>query len=126
LIPIADSNVLIDWLRGREEARALVGPAFEESGVIAASVLSRTELLHGLRPHERPAFERLASALDWIPVTAEIADAAGEMASAFRRSHAMIETVDYVIGASAQTIGASLWTRNVKHFPMFPGLRAPY
>jgi len=117
---------LIDWLRGREEARALVRPAFEMSGVIAASVLSRTELLHGLRPTEHTAFERLASALDWIPVTVEIADAAGEMASAFRRSHAMIETIDYVIAATAQTIGASLWTRNVKHFPMFAGLRAPY
>jgi hypothetical protein len=31
-----------------------------------------------------------------------------------------------VIAATAKELGADLVTLNVKHFPMFPGLRAPY
>ena len=31
-----------------------------------------------------------------------------------------------LIAATATVSGAELWTRNVKHFPMFESLAAPY
>jgi predicted nucleic acid-binding protein len=34
--------------------------------------------------------------------------------------------VDYVIAATAREFGAELATLNLKQFPMFPDLRAPY
>jgi predicted nucleic acid-binding protein len=43
-----------------------------------------------------------------------------------RRSHAAIGVADYLIAATADTEGLELATLNVKHFPMFPGLRAPF
>jgi len=52
---------------------------------------------------------------------------AGErLANQYLRSHPDVDSVDYVIAATAQHLGAELWTRNLKHFPMFPGLSAPY
>jgi predicted nucleic acid-binding protein len=33
---------------------------------------------------------------------------------------------DYLIAATADVIGAQPATLNVKHFPMFEGLRAPF
>lgn len=126
MIPIADSSVLIDYLRGRPEARALLRPAIDQDGRVLASALSRIEVLTGVRPDERPALERLFSLLDWVPVTAEIADLAGRYAGRYRRSHSGIDAVDYVIAATAETMRADLWSHNLRHFPMFPDLRAPY
>ncbi len=34
--------------------------------------------------------------------------------------------MDYLIAAAAESIGASLVTLNVRHFPMFPDLEPPY
>lgn len=91
-----------------------------------ASVLSRVELLWGMRTHERKATSALFAAVDWVDVDEEISELAGAYARKFRRSHQGIGVVDYVIAATAQHLGAELWTRNVKHFPMFPELSPPY
>ncbi len=91
-----------------------------------ASVLSRVELLWGMRTHERKATSALFAAVDWVDVDEEISELAGAYARKFRRSHQGIGVVDYVIAATAQHLGAELWTRNVKHFPMFTELSPPY
>ncbi len=41
-------------------------------------------------------------------------------------SGAGIDLVDYIIGATAKLQSADLATLNIKHFPMFKGLRPPY
>ena len=41
-------------------------------------------------------------------------------------SHPGVDPVDYVIAAMAERLDARLWTRNVRHFPMFAGLESPY
>lgn len=40
--------------------------------------------------------------------------------------HPDIDLVDYLIAATARSVRADLVTLNVKHFPMFKGLEAPY
>ncbi len=37
-----------------------------------------------------------------------------------------IDAADFVVAATATLLDARLLTRNVKHFPMFEGLAAPY
>ncbi|MBN9607768.1 MAG: hypothetical protein BGO26_09890 [Actinobacteria bacterium 69-20] len=44
----------------------------------------------------------------------------------YRRSHSGIGLGDYLIAATADTEGVELATLNVKHFPMFEGLQAPF
>lgn len=55
-----------------------------------------------------------------------VARRAGELGRQWRRSHPGIGVADLAIAATAEEIDAELATRNLKHFPMFEGLRAPY
>ncbi len=79
-----------------------------------------------MRPAERSRTRKLIEAIDWLEVDDDLGERAGALASRFLRSHPGIELVDYVIGATAERLGADLVTRNRKHFPMFPELRDPY
>ncbi|MCR1785203.1 type II toxin-antitoxin system VapC family toxin [Nocardioides carbamazepini] len=123
---VLDTSVLIDHLRGRAEAQQAMADAVRRGEVLAASVLCRTEILAGMRSTEEEATHALLAGLDWIPVTIDIADRAGAWARRFLRSHPGIDPVDYVIAATTATVGGRLWTCNVKHFPMFADLTAPY
>lgn len=123
---VVDTSVLIDHLRGNELARAALRAAAEDGERLAASVLTRVEILAGLRPAEEPATEALLSSLDWVDVDAALADHAGRLANRYLRSHPVVDPVDYVVAATARHLSAKLWTRNLKHFPMFDGLSAPY
>ncbi len=123
---VVDTSVLIDHLRGDDRARQLVKKAARSGARVVASVITKVEILAGVRPHEAQATRRLLDRVEWIDVDDELAERAGALAARFVRSHPGLEVVDYVIAASVQRLDAELWTRNVRHFPMFPGLTAPY
>lgn len=123
---LLDTSVLIDHLRGHAPAVAALDEAASRGHRLTASVMTRVEVLAGMRPAEERATRRLLDILDWIVVDEEIAENAGRLANHFLRSHGGIDPVDYVIAATADRADAILWTRNLKHFPMFPGLKAPY
>ncbi len=123
---VADTSVLIDHLRGRQEARDLFEVSRAAGQRITGSVLSKIETLAGVREGEEEKTKALLEEVEWIEVDEEIADAAGLMARQFRASHPGIEVVDFVIAATVEVFGAELWTRNRKHFPMFGDLDDPY
>jgi predicted nucleic acid-binding protein len=120
-----DTSILMDRLRGRDEATDLLVAAATD-GTPLVSVLTRLEIEGGMRSDERHGVRRLFDAMAVVPVSDEIAKAAGGMLRQYRRSHVGIDLVDYVIAASALQVGATLVTLNVKHFPMIDGLRSPY
>ena len=123
---LLDTSVLVDHLRADDRAVRLLVRLFEGDEPVWAATPSRTEILAGIRAAERDAMSRLFALISWIDIDASIADAAGELARRFRRSHTGIDTTDYLIAAAAQSISASLVTLNVRHFPMFPGLTPAY
>lgn len=94
--------------------------------ILASSEVVRFELLTGARDHELGDLETFFSALDWITVDENVSRVAGSLARRFRRSHRGIDDADYLIAASALVSEAELLTTNVRHFPMFPALSAPY
>jgi predicted nucleic acid-binding protein len=120
---LLDTSVLIDVLRGSSAARDWLG-AVEE--LPACSELTRAEVLRGVRSAERTRAERLLSSLRWVPVDEPISRRAGELGRQYRRSHPGLGIVDFVIGATAQLLEAHLATANVRHYPMFAGLKQPY
>lgn len=122
---LLDTSVLIDHLRGNCDARTALTSAADAGDRLVASVVTKVEVLAGVRPSEEPATRRLFDVLDWAPVTDPIAEQAGRLANRFVRSHPGVDPVDYIIAATAEHLGATLWTRNLKHFPMFD-LTAPY
>ncbi len=123
---LVDTSVLVDHLRGRAEARALLDVELAAGEPVFGSVLTRVEVMAGAFPREERATGRLLSALVWVEVSNAIADRAGELARKYLRSHPGVGVVDYVIAATRETLEVPLWTRNVKRFPMVGGLRAPY
>ncbi|HEU0088853.1 MAG TPA: hypothetical protein VFQ77_14605 [Pseudonocardiaceae bacterium] len=68
----------------------------------------------------------LFTTLEWIAVSDDVAETAGQFARHYRTSHHNIEVPDYLIAATVHHLGAELWTCDVEHSPMFPGLTAPY
>ena len=123
---LVDTSVLIDHLRGDHSARAALRRGLSEGETLAASVLTKIEVLAGMRASEEPATRRLLDNLRWIAVDERLAERAGMLANRFLRTHPGIDPVDYVIAATALSTGSRLWTRNVRHFPMFPDLQSPY
>ena len=123
---VVDTSVLIDHLRGNLAARRALATARASGRGPKASVLTKIELLAGVRPPEQRATHELMAALEWVDVDEELAEQAGALASRFMRSHPGIELADYVIAATTERLGADLLTRNRKHFPMFPDLADPY
>jgi predicted nucleic acid-binding protein len=124
-VKIFDSTVLIAHLRGVPAATQLLRAAVA-SDTAACSVMSRVEIEGGMRSGERSAVARLFSVLDLEPVSDLIAGRAGELLRAHRSSHPGVDIVDYVIAATADVLGADLLTQNVKHFPMFHGLKQAF
>lgn len=123
---VVDTSVLIDNLRDVPAAGRALDAAEAAGHQLTAAVVTKIELLAGMRSHERRATRELLSAFTWIAVGDEIAERAGALARTFRRSHQGIGLVDLVIAATVQHLGAQLWTHNLRHYPMFPDLEPPY
>src|SRR5215475_794327 len=125
-VVVLDTSFLLDHVRGVTGATEAFTGAVLDGEQTLASVITKTEILGGMRTHKRRATRRLFEQLDWVPVDDAVAELAGEYARLYRRSHQGVEVADYIIAATAFTVRAELWTRNVKHFPMFPDLATPY
>lgn len=122
---VVDTSVLIDYLRGHPAAAEILETE-RATERLHASEITRLEVLAGMRPAEQRATRRLLSTLVWHPVDTDIAEEAGALGRRWLPSHRAIDGADLVIAATAIRIDARLLTRNVRHFPMFAALRAPY
>ncbi len=120
---VLDTTVLIDILRHHTAAVAFID-ALELTP--ACSEITRIEVMRGLRSGERQGAERLFETLGWVAVDEPIARRAGELGRRWRPSHPGIGAADLAVAATAEHANAALATSNVRHFPMFPGLLAPY
>ncbi len=122
---VVDSSVLIDVIRGVEPARAVLRTS-RRQGSLNASEITRLELLMGMRQGEEGATRALLAGLRWHPVDERVAETAGELGRTWLGSHNGIDSADLAIAATAVLLDGKLLTKNVKHFPMFDGLVAPY
>jgi predicted nucleic acid-binding protein len=122
---LLDTDILIDCLRNRPPAVRLVS-ALSDENALFGSVVTRAELRAGQRAHERDATDSLLASTIWIPITDDLADHAGVLARWHPRPGMRFAIADYLIAATAQLLDLTLLTRNVRHFPMFPNLQAPY
>lgn len=122
---LVDTSVLIDYLRGHEQA-AVVLERERAAAPLQASEITRLEVLAGMRPTEEEATRSLLSTLVWHPVDADVAEDAGLLGQRWLPSRHTIDAADLAIAATAIRTGSALLTRNVRHFPMFPGIQPPY
>lgn len=122
---LVDTSVLIDVLRGEAAAGAVLRDA-RTVGPLHASEVTRLEVLAGMRSAEETATRSLLAILDCHPLDSRVAELAGQLGRRWLPGNRGIDSADLAIAATAMLLDAPLLTRNVKHFPMFEGLSAPY
>ena len=120
---LIDSNILVDLLRNSDPAKRFIASIPKKP---FASVVTVSELLAGARSRQEEA--RIGALKNWmrfLVVDEPIAERAGQHMKHYSRSHGL-DALDALIAATAEHHCLALATRNVKHFPMFPKLKAPY
>lgn len=122
---LVDTSVLIDVLRGDNAAAQVLRKA-RLDGPIHASEVTRLEVLAGMRAAEETSTRALLAVLEWHPLDTRVSEVAGELGRRWLPSNRGIDAADLAIAATAVVLNAPLLTRNVKHFPMFKALTAPY
>lgn len=122
---LIDTSVLIDHTRGLGGARMALEQAAER-GELHSSEIVRVELLVLIKERELAAITPLLDAIVWHPVDRQVSELAGSLGRTWLPSHNGIDAADFIIAATATLLGAELLTKNIKHFPMIPGLKAPY
>ena len=120
---LIDTDVLIEYLRGRSEAVEYLEGL---SADLYLSVISLAELFAGTRgDEERGALEQLLQAFIIVPVTEKTARLGGLYRNEYRPSHGT-GLADALIAAAAEDNGADLVTFNWRHFPMVSRITVPY
>lgn len=118
-----DTNILIDVLREKTEAVSFTRPLRSQAAI---STLTYTELLSGVRSEkEFESTKQFAESFKILEYALPEAVLAGDFMRRFSKSHAL-DLADAAIAATAKHHNLELKTLNVKHFPMFPGLKKPY
>ena len=119
---LVDSDIPIEHLRGKAEARDWLVGARNSSGPLAVSVVSLTEIAGGMRSPERREVMRLLGSMQRFEVTEQVAWRASTLMRQYRRSHSAIGLGDYLIAATALTEGLELASLNVRHYPHVRGV----
>jgi predicted nucleic acid-binding protein len=123
---VVDADVMIDVFRNVAPAIDLLATARRRGDELLSVTPVRTEILRGTSPTLQPAVEEFMRFIRWLDVDVSLADRAGEIGRQFVRSHQGISITDLLLAAAVERVGGQLLTRNVRHFPMFPGLRPAY
>ena len=119
---LLDTDVLVDYLRDREEAVAYL-ESHTESLLISAVTVA--ELYAGVREGvERHRLAEFLAVMEIIPVDAAIAQKGGLYRRDYGPSHA-VGLADTLIAATAELHQARLVTLNARHFPMLEA-EVPY
>jgi predicted nucleic acid-binding protein len=120
---LLDTDVLIDYLRGRPEAVTYLEGL---TNTLAISAITVAELYAGVRDGaERAKLDSFLAVFDIVPVEQEIAIKGGLYRRDYSKSH-NIGLADALIAATAELSQATLVTLNTKHFPMLSDLEVPY
>ena len=112
---IVDTDILINFLRGKEQARDFFVSQLNEA-VLCCSAITVAEIYAGMKEHEKARTDELLNSLDIVPVDRAIAERAGHYKKNVK-SHGL-ELDDCLIAATAFVKKARLATGNGKHYPM--------
>lgn len=119
---IADSDVLIDFLRGTGQAARI---AIElKTGRLCSTAISVFELQVGVKSERQSqAVETLIRALKVLPLTREAAAIAADLYRDLRKHGKDIGMADTLIAGICIHQSGVLLTRNKKHFEQVAGLQ---
>lgn len=119
---LIDTDVLIEYLRGRDRAVEYLEGLHAD---LYVSVVSIAELFAGVRGEEEEAsLKQFLLTFTVLPVTQKVAQLGGLYRREYRASHGT-GIADALIAATAEDSGAGLVSFNRRHFPMVE-ITVPY
>jgi predicted nucleic acid-binding protein len=89
-----------------------------QGNLLGCCPINITEVYMGMRSNEAAKTGKLLRALEFFPVTWDIAKYAGELYAHWRDQGQTLGMADVTVAAVALTNGLALLTDNRKHFPM--------
>jgi tRNA(fMet)-specific endonuclease VapC len=120
---VADSDVLIDFLRGHGEGARRVAVELETRS-FATTAISAFEIRSGTRTaRQRKSVDTLLDAMTILPFGPEEARIAAELRQQVEGRGQPIGMADYMIAATCIAADGVLLTRNRKHFERIEGLK---
>ena len=114
---LLDLGILIRHLRDHKGYPELVDRLTDEADIYI-SVMTRFEIVRGMKDREQETTFNLLESLDTIIMSNEIADRAGEIVRSGRTRGITFGEADAIIAATAMQHGLALVTTNAKHFSM--------
>lgn len=118
---LIDSDIAIDFLRGRSYARALL-EKWAGEGLLAVSTLTHLEVYQGMKQGEEDATAAFLDGLTSVAVDVPVARRAGRLVGELRGKGKTVGMADAVIAATALGLSVPLLTNNSEHYP-FPSLK---
>ena len=120
---IADSDVLIDFLRGHGEGARRV--AFElETRFFGTTAITAFEIRSGARTaRQKKSVDTLLAAMSILPFGPEEAHIAAQIREQVESQGQPIGMADYMIAGTCIAADGVLLTRNRKHFERIKGLK---
>ena len=113
---LIDSDVLIWWLRGREDVVKQLSSFLSQTTIYTTPVTS-AEIWAGARKGEEKFIEEVFKTIEVINIDEKTGKLAGDFIKQYRTSHS-IELGDALLASCATHHKMKLWTFNVKHYPM--------
>lgn len=122
---LIDSDWIIDWLKGRPNAHALIARLTDDP--LTVSAVAYGEVYEGVyygrnRQQIERTFRRFLRGVTLIPMTRPIAHQYGIIRGDLRQHGLIIGDPDIMIAATAIHHSLTLVTQNMRHFSHITGL----
>jgi len=111
---LVDTDILINFLRGRKKAKEYLSSLLDESS-IHCSAITIAEITAGIRSGEEERTKALLDHIEVLDVNRDVAEKAGFYRRNNRSHH--LELDDCLVAATAFLHKAVLATGNGKHYP---------
>ena len=109
-----DTDVIIDFLRGKEGAKRIMSSVRDED-MPCCSAVTVAEIRAGMRDKEEPATMAFLESFDILSIDKKVAQLAGDLKRKTKQQQ--LELDDCFIAATAIAHQALLITHNPKHYP---------
>ena len=119
---VIDSSIFIDYLRNGPSAVRLFEKIEQQKPELFIPTIVIYELFSGMSAQNQLIRFKIADLIRHfkrIELTEQLAINAGDL---FRKLGSQIGSSDYIIAASALSLGAEIVTLNTKHFEKIPGI----
>jgi len=114
---LVDSDVCIDFLRGRKYANVLFNK-WMEKGLLSISAITHLEIYAAMRKGEEGSTADFLDNMVTIPVDEAVASSAGHIIRCLRTNGFTISPMDSIVAASALYSNVPLITNNIADYPV--------